>query len=180
MRFAHGFDPAAFEAALTVTRDGLLQVAFSAGTTEFPSIPDGFNKILTIYHESGTILTPVHVEAATAEPRLFAIDVATGVETQYHDERVPTAFTLHQNYPNPFNPGTEIQFDLHVSSHWHLEVFEVRGRCVREYAGSSESGSVSIYWDGCDSDGHSVASGLYLYRLTAGDSQVARKMLLLR
>jgi hypothetical protein len=101
--------------------------------------------------------------------------------TDDDDYQLPTEFRLGQNYPNPFNPGTTIEFDLPTSSYVTLTVYNLLGQPVRELVRETRSaGQHIIYWDGSDDLGAPAASGLYFYRLTAGQREQIRKMLLLR
>ena len=95
---------------------------------------------------------------------------------------VPTEFVLGQNYPNPFNPTTTIEFDVPKSSSVTLEVFNVIGARVRSLlrGESIGAGSHTTMWDGRDDSGHLVPSGVYMYRITAGDFTAWRKMTLLK
>jgi hypothetical protein len=98
------------------------------------------------------------------------------------DLDVVRAFRLHQNQPNPFNPATTIEFAIPAAASARLEVFDAQGRlvrtlAVREYAGPARD---RIVWDGADDHGKVVASGLYYYKLTAGEYRATRKMLLLK
>jgi len=94
----------------------------------------------------------------------------------------PTAYTLAQNYPNPFNPGTEIRFAVPHDGPVLLIVYDVLGReIVRLINGEHLSpGNKSVFWNGLDSRGSSVPSGIYFYRLTAGDFVQTKKMVLLK
>jgi hypothetical protein len=95
---------------------------------------------------------------------------------------LPSAATeLYQNYPNPFNPVTTIRYRTGSRSHVVIDVYDVNGGFVsRIFEGRSESGMNSIIWDGTNSGGAPVASGIYLYRLRADGQSVSRKMILLR
>jgi len=89
---------------------------------------------------------------------------------------LPNEFGLEQNYPNPFNPTTEIAFSLPSASHVTLEVFNIAGQRVAVLAdGSFESGRHIVTWDASQQ-----SSGMYLYRLTSGNSIETRKMILLK
>ncbi len=93
----------------------------------------------------------------------------------------PSSFALHANYPNPFNPETTIGFDLPSSADALLEVFDVAGQLQRVLlAGRMEGGRHHVAWDGRDDEGRRVGSGVYLYRLRAGVSDEARRMVLLK
>ncbi len=91
------------------------------------------------------------------------------------------AFALEQNYPNPFNSGTVIRFALQQADDVELAVYNLAEQRVMNIAqGPRSAGSYTLRWDGCDDAGREVASGMYLYRLQAGEQLVTRKMLLLR
>ncbi|MBU0509859.1 T9SS type A sorting domain-containing protein [bacterium] len=89
---------------------------------------------------------------------------------------VPTRFALSQNYPNPFNPQTRIEFALPRATHAKLVVYDLLGRVVTVLADEQLSAGVhSVSFDA-----RSLPSGLYFYRLQAGDFLQTRKMVLLR
>lgn len=90
-------------------------------------------------------------------------------------------WALRQNAPNPFNPSTVISFTLAESGPAELQVFNLRGQNVRRLvAGSLESGDHSVTWDGRDDGGARVPSGVYFYKLRAGDFEGMQRMVLLK
>ena len=94
---------------------------------------------------------------------------------------VPASFALSQNYPNPFNPTTNIEFALPQHETVKLEVYDILGRLVTTLANNDmPAGTYKVVWNGKDSRGQSVASGLYLYRLQAGSFTAVKKMLMLK
>jgi hypothetical protein len=94
---------------------------------------------------------------------------------------VPTAFALMQNVPNPFNPSTTIRFDLPEPVNVKLVIYNVRGELVTTLINRHMTeGRKSATWDARDSQGTSVASGVYFYRIIAGDFVQTKKMVLLR
>jgi hypothetical protein len=94
---------------------------------------------------------------------------------------VPTDYVLRQNYPNPFNAGTTITYALAGPVHVELEIFNTLGQRVRTLIdGTLPAREHTAFWDGCDDNGNSVSTGVYLYRLTAGDWTLTRKMMLLK
>lgn len=96
-------------------------------------------------------------------------------------KETPAGFSLDQNYPNPFNPATEIRFELESAGHVELSIYDVGGRRIRTLAsGDYTAGSHSVSWDGRDSRGIEVASGMYFYKLVSGSEKQMRKMVLLR
>ena len=93
----------------------------------------------------------------------------------------PARNSLQQNHPNPFNPQTTIAFAIKDRGHVRLAIYDVAGRLVRTLANESRaSGAHEVTWDGRGNDGRPVASGVYLYRLTAGEFSQTRKMVLLK
>jgi hypothetical protein len=92
----------------------------------------------------------------------------------------PTEYALQQNSPNPFNPTTTIAFKMPVEADWTIEVFNVAGQLVRDYAGHSQAGTVEVVWDGMDNSGKSVASGIYFYRARTDQFSETKKMVLMK
>ena len=98
----------------------------------------------------------------------------------------PTATQLLPNYPNPFNPETWIPYRLAEDVFVTLTIYDQTGQVVRtidighQTAAFYENRSQAIYWDGRNEIGEKVASGVYLYTLTAGDFSATRKMLILK
>ncbi len=95
---------------------------------------------------------------------------------------VPTTYALEQNYPNPFNPSTKIRFALPKEEHVKLEIFDVTGALVKTLLNEAvRAGNMEVTWDGTNTNGARVTSGMYFYRLVAGSSFVtSKKMLLLK
>jgi len=94
---------------------------------------------------------------------------------------VPLSFELKQNYPNPFNAKTIIEFQLSEPADVKLTVYDIAGRKVADLAGDNYSaGAHSIIWDGTNNHGHNLSSGLYLYKMKAGEFIATRKMLLIK
>ena len=94
---------------------------------------------------------------------------------------VPGTFALYQNIPNPFNPTTTIRFDLPGTSHVKLCVYNVKGELVTTIVDRQMSeGRKKFTWTARDDVGVTVSSGIYFYRLVAGDFVQTKKMVLLR
>ena len=94
---------------------------------------------------------------------------------------VPATYALHQNYPNPFNPQTQLRFELPETAQTRLVVYNLRGQAVATLVDDlREAGFYSATWDGLDSFGRPVASGVYFARLTAGTFSTQMKLVLLR
>lgn len=94
---------------------------------------------------------------------------------------LPNFFTLRQNYPNPFNLQTSISFYLPEKSEVNLAIYNILGQKVRTLVdGPMEPGSHTVIWNGKNESGSVVASGIYFYKLNAGDNTVTKKMSLLK
>ncbi|MEW5766144.1 MAG: right-handed parallel beta-helix repeat-containing protein [bacterium] len=99
---------------------------------------------------------------------------------------VPLKTTLRQSYPNPLNPEVWIPFALLAETNVTIKIYTLSGELVRTLdlgkleAGTYTSKSRAAYWDGKDSNGHEVASGVYLYQLIAGDVTSTRRMVVLK
>ena len=94
---------------------------------------------------------------------------------------LPVVFSLSQNYPNPFNPSTVIRYALPKPAHVKVTIFNLLGTKVRTVVGSfQQAGEHFAVWDAKDDEGDSVSSGIYFYRLQAGDISLQKKMVLVR
>lgn len=94
---------------------------------------------------------------------------------------LPTELRLEQNFPNPFNPRTTIRFAVTSAQDVTLTVYNVAGQKVRTlYRGRVLAGEQSVVWDGRDDAGGTVATGVYIYRLTAESGTQTRKMVFLK
>jgi len=97
------------------------------------------------------------------------------------DNPVASKLGLAQNMPNPFNPKTTIAFTLPVPQDVTIDVFDIAGRKVVTLLDDNlGAGQHFVEWAGRDADGQRVASGIYFYRMNAGEEQFSRKMVLLK
>jgi len=97
------------------------------------------------------------------------------------DNNLPATFNLYQNYPNPFNPTTNICYQLPIDSNVRLEIYDILGRKVQTLVNEYQpAGNWTISWNSKDASGQPVSAGLYFYKLTAGDNQLIKKMILLK
>ena len=93
----------------------------------------------------------------------------------------PGKFALYPAYPNPFNPATTIRYDLAEASQVVLTIYNILGQEVHTLVNEKQTaGGKSVVWDSRDSAGKVVSSGVYIYRIQAGDYVQSRKMVLLR
>jgi len=125
-------------------------------------------------------------EDAAIEPAESVVSgrLLVGTETYFAErmeDLLPTDYVLEQNFPNPFNPITTIRFSIPQPSHVYLIVYNILGQTVDVIVDEDlDAGHYYRMWDGNDEDGNPVASGIYFYRLEAGDCIQSRKMVLLK
>lgn len=107
----------------------------------------------------------------------YGIEVAIdGQQTE-----LPSNYSLAQNFPNPFNPETKIDFELPDAEIVTIEIFNVLGQNVRTLISEyKEAGKHSVTWNGTDNHSHPVPTGIYFYRMTAGDYIESKKMVFIK
>ena len=94
---------------------------------------------------------------------------------------VPDEYALSQNYPNPFNPSTQIDYQLPEAGDVALEVYNVLGQRIRTLVrGVQEPGYHRVTWDGTDTHGRSVSSGVYFHHLATRTFMQTKVMILLK
>jgi len=99
--------------------------------------------------------------------------ITVGIE---NETQLPKKFALYQNFPNPFNPATTIRYDLPKQATVTITIFDVIGRQVAKLVNSEQpAGAYSVRWDATG-----FASGLYYYRIEAGDFASVRKLVLMK
>ena len=97
------------------------------------------------------------------------------------ESQIPEEVSLSQNFPNPFNPVTAIRYQIPSDQHVRLDLYNVLGKLVRVLVDDDQNtGRYTIHWDGKNEYGASVSSGIYFYRLRAGNYNETKKMLLIR
>ncbi len=118
---------------------------------------------------------------------VLADENAVQIPVDHGKTSVPKAFELTQNYPNPFNPTTTIKYTLPSVGDGKgtlpttLKIYNVLGEVVRTLVNGPKSPGVYYeVWDGSNDQGNQVASGIYFYRLTAGEFNETKKMVLLK
>jgi hypothetical protein len=123
----------------------------------------------------GSTFTP-KIAPATC---VFVYDPA--LDADGDDRPIPLTFGLDQNFPNPFNPSTKIKYSVAKKGMVNLAVFNILGQKVVTLVNQEqEAAEYTINWDSKDESGQEVASGIYFYKMTAGDFVETRKMVLMR
>jgi len=112
---------------------------------------------------------------------LFAGDYSRSALNLIVKKAIPKTFSLGQNVPNPFNPSTVIDFTVPSTSQINLSIYNVLGQKVVTLVNEvKEAGTYKIKWNGNDEKGASVASGVYFYKMDAGNFTKVREMNLIK
>ncbi len=162
-------------------------VIHRGATSDF--VPDGGNLVYSecdpIYFDGGWRwdsgywykLAAVDIHGNVSDYVLLGPEGVTGEETP----ETPAASYLSQNFPNPFNPMTMIRFGLREPGRVSLRIYDTAGHFIRALVDETrDAGHYTEEWDGRDGGGRAVASGVYFYRLEAGEYTETKKMVLLR
>ncbi len=129
----------------------------------------------TAYAASLLLWSTDIINTSVYKPIVVSVDLPPG------DTDIPAALDLSQNFPNPFNADTEISFELPSTNHVIITVFNIMGQRIRTLTEREYGiGYHKIRWDGKDDIGNLVSSGIYIYRIRAGNFSEVRKMILLR
>ncbi|MFA6541367.1 MAG: FG-GAP-like repeat-containing protein [Bacteroidota bacterium] len=114
--------------------------------------------------------------------RLLETDIAGSVENKEMTVITPDDYQLKQNYPNPFNPTTNINFVLPLNKRVTVKIYDMLGKEVRTLINNEEyaKGAHSVMWNARDNAGRQVASGAYIYKMTAGNVEKSMKLMLLK
>jgi hypothetical protein len=103
------------------------------------------------------------------------------VSVQNKEIVLPTAFEVKQNYPNPFNPSTQISYALPKAQYVEIVVYNLSGQVVKFLLSEHQNaGNYTVTWDGTSNSGNRLSSGIYYYRISAGEHQEIRKMTLIK
>ena len=145
--------------------DGLLDAIDAIGSIRLEGNATG-----TFYLDDVRLVTGI----PAAPPALTAV-------LENRDGDLPEDFALEQNHPNPFNSNTVIRYSIPQRATVSLEVYNLPGQEVaRLVYGLREAGSYTVEWDGRDNADRALATGVYMYRLRAGEHVTTRKLMLLR
>jgi hypothetical protein len=109
------------------------------------------------------------------------VQSSSDVKDETCERERPSELALSQNYPNPFNSSTKIEFTLAKSGFVNMTIYNLLGRRVRTLVSEQvSSGYKSVFWDAKNEEGEEVTSGIYFYKIQAGDLTQVRKMVLLK
>jgi len=121
----------------------------------------------------------LHNPFYTLSVLLASIQSTVGVDQQ--STEIPSKFELSQNYPNPFNPSTKIDFSIPKNEFVSIKIYDITGREVYTLVNEKmNAGKFSTSWLAIDKAGMRVPSGVYFYRIIAGNYIESKKMVLLK
>ena len=188
----HNGLPSTPTATFDPPRDAVQKVSLENNSVTFDVDNDGRDELI-LTHRGGNGIFLSIIELTATEAELTAGNVTMKVEfvdevvflpVGIDDSRLgqtPREFSLGQNYPNPFNPSTNITYDLPASVTVSLNIYDILGRNVITLVNEQQNaGSYIVEWNGKNSSGIQVTSGIYFYRLEAGRNAFTKKMLLLK
>ncbi len=121
-----------------------------------------------------------HTGVLSSSSLQLVIGAGANVALQ-RSSRMVTEYQLYQNYPNPFNPETMLAYDILEAGRVTLQIFNTVGQVVRTLINETQSpGAYQVRWDGRNTFGQALPSGVYFYRLQAGEFVQIRKMTLVQ
>ena len=140
---------------------------------------DGLDDMILSYGYSITCIGGSYLFVANPTKTKY-LGPARVDDVNYNDRRsleIPSDYALEQNYPNPFNPTTKISFSLSTSENVTLEIFDILGQMVDRLLDNKyiPSGKYTVSWN---ASFHK--SGVYFYRLTAGNKKYVKRMILMK
>lgn len=149
--------------------------SFTAAASD--SLRDSLNVELA---RLGPLQDLVGLPVSAAVDQALGDSVATAVRD--NSQAVPTNFVLQQNFPNPFNPSTQITYSLPQATHVQLTIFNIQGQKIRTLVNDFQTaGTKSVTWNGLDDQGLEITSGVYFFRLKAGNEfQKTKKMIFMK
>jgi hypothetical protein len=111
---------------------------------------------------------------------IFSTGVATSA-LEHTYTTPPSKYQLKQNFPNPFNPSTTIRYSLSGPENISIRIYDVSGQLVKEINKEhNQAGEYEVIWDGSNNNGEKISSGIYFYRLSVGNYNEAKKMILIK
>ncbi|MCL6098442.1 MAG: T9SS type A sorting domain-containing protein [Bacteroidetes bacterium] len=155
---------------------------FYANPNNTPPYDDGGKPLGVMPFDFRYSTTTQSYTAGTAGKPLGAI-IWFGMynEVKRETSTIPQNFELYANYPNPFNPTTNIRYSIPVQNHVSLTIYNLLGQKVATLVDQvQQSGTYTANWNGTSDNGLVVSSGLYFYRIEAGNFITTKKMVLLK
>lgn len=160
-------------AAAHIVVAGEVEPTLFADNMTMASHFDGTNTNIIVYSIENNNFSGDMINVGSNE--IVSLDMADNMGNTVVAKWIPSNYDVAQNYPNPFNPTTTIEFSIPVNTDVTLTIYNVNGQKVTDFSGTFEAGVHEFEWDASV-----AASGVYFYRLTAGDFSAVKKMVLLK
>ena len=155
-------------------------IVFSAIQDTFFVVPGGLEKSTDYFWKVEAVDLSGSITESNTFYKFTTSDIATAVWYPNHG-LIPQEFTLLQNYPNPFNPETTIEYMVPERERIVIKIYNLMGKEVRILVDEqNQPGHYRIIWDGRDEQGEKVASGVFIYRMRAGQFVSMKKLVLMR
>jgi len=168
-------------------------IALTAGQAKVQSYKYGINSLdneagfaqnrsVTLDDASSTFYAPIDCFGEqNSDERLPFPEYGCGSAIDDEIAILPQSFMLYQNYPNPFNPTTTIVFEMPYAETVRLEIYNVLGQKVQTlHSGKLEAGYHLFEWNARGQHGQELSTGIYIYRLTAGNHSFQKKMVFMK
>jgi hypothetical protein len=144
---------------------------YASGEITLPNNDDNYDHVVMI-------VTDTYGYTGSSEYSIIAEDVISATST---DEMCKDPVILTGNYPNPFNPSTTITYSLPQNSAVNLNIFNAKGQLIKNLVNEYQSpGNYELIWDGTNTQGKAVSSGIYYYNLSHKSGRIYRKLLMLK
>lgn len=115
------------------------------------------------------------------ETYFFRATIQTTTSVAVISNIIPDKFEVSQNYPNPFNPSTKFRIALPEGQNVKIIIYDIQGKQVAELVNNYQAaGTYEVTWNGKNDNEEIFASGVYLYKIEAGNYSVSKKMILLK
>lgn len=149
---------------------------FGDGTTSAEQSPTHVFTAINTYTVTLTVTDNGNATATTTQNVQITNMVGIAAEAA-----LPEKFALSQNFPNPFNPSTTISYALPKKTQVRLTIYNMLGKEIRTLVNRTEdAGYKSVVWDGLDQRGQLISTGVYIYKIQAGEFTHTRKMIFMK
>jgi hypothetical protein len=187
-----GTGPVNLAVVTTAAPDGQMTSYIGPVSSYYEHVSTNFKRLTDQEWQTAYQLSPsfrpdfvnLYLADAQGSSRGAGSSLVTGVIDHQKGAELPSTISLGQNYPNPFNPTTIITFSIPQSmanSLVELSIYNLIGQKVKQLLREKmPAGNFATRWDGTSESGGVVASGVYFYRLTAGDVVQSRKLMMLK
>ena len=176
-------------AKVDVNNDGvvnILDLLIVAAHLDECTITSAPSTLTKVEYEHLDILDEWLTEAHRVDQTDYVLRKGIAVLEALSKTVIPVRTVLHPNYPNPFNPETWIPYDLARDTSVSITIYNLKGEIIRtlnlgfQSAGTYRTKTDAAYWDGCNSDGEKVSSGVYIYALQTQHKKFTRKMVVVK